>query len=104
MTVSAHTALRHAARGAREGGNVCLYSRGSELVLVLGAHELSGRIHGQVHSMRVASAGLARAVVARYSADLTTFGDRSPQDVLAASVLYAESAWRWARRRAGRRS
>lgn len=92
---------------ARDGKNITLYSSGGELVLVLGAYEagkpLAPQVRGECHTRRVASSGIARAVLARYSADLRTFTHLRPEQVLDASITYAEAGWRWACRRAGRR-
>ena len=90
------SAMREAARNAPLG--VSLVARGTSLVLVLGAKDDGVLIAAQTTVRRVSSAGLARAVAARYARDCGAFPDLSPVEVLDASIRYQEAANRWSER------
>lgn len=101
--VIVNAALRHAARAARNGSNILVYSNGGDIVLVVNAIERGGKITGECATRKVSSAAMARAVVARYVGDLHMFTHLSAASTLDASIAYAQAAWRHANRRAGRR-
>lgn len=90
------TALRHAARR----GTPYVHTDGPLVVLVMHGgtvDHVTGEIRAATMQRMCWSAALARSVAARALTDLAQFPGHP--DPLAVSVMYAEAAWRHARRR-----
>jgi hypothetical protein len=94
---------RKLVRAAMKRQNVVAYQSGKTVTLVVNASLGKTNVTGTVYSRTLQSAGLARAVLSRLSADAQAFPDHGPGELLEASSLLAESAWRHACRRMGRR-